>query len=125
MPYGELAVKLEPGDTLLLYTDGVTEARNPRNETYGLAQFVTQMATCRPRCGNDGSRDPRRRASLHCGPSAERRPDAGRSGAGAAALTYPESAEGTKKGSGSGQVTCCLFARANYTSFLAWAQSKL
>lgn len=43
MPYEELVVTLEPGDTLLLYTDGVTEARNPRNENYGLPRLMTQM----------------------------------------------------------------------------------
>ena len=43
--YDELIVKLEPGDTLLLYTDGVTEARNPRNEVYGLARLSALMAT--------------------------------------------------------------------------------
>lgn len=48
MPYEEQVVTLEPGDTLLLYTDGVTEARNPRNETYGLARLVAQMGKCAP-----------------------------------------------------------------------------
>jgi phosphoserine phosphatase RsbU/P len=42
--YDELVVKLEPGDTLLLYTDGVTEARNPRNEVYGLDRLTALMA---------------------------------------------------------------------------------
>jgi serine phosphatase RsbU (regulator of sigma subunit) len=35
MPYAEAVVPLEPGDTLLLYTDGVTEARNPAGAWYG------------------------------------------------------------------------------------------
>ena len=34
---------LEPGDSLLLYTDGVTEARNARNEVYGLARLTETM----------------------------------------------------------------------------------
>ena len=45
-PYEELVVQLEPGDTLLLYTDGVTEARNPHNEVYGLARLSAQMEKC-------------------------------------------------------------------------------
>jgi len=32
--------QLEPGDWLLLYTDGVTEARNRRHEVFGLDRFV-------------------------------------------------------------------------------------
>jgi serine phosphatase RsbU (regulator of sigma subunit) len=34
-PYEELTVALEPGDTWLLVTDGITEARNPAGEFYG------------------------------------------------------------------------------------------
>jgi serine phosphatase RsbU (regulator of sigma subunit) len=34
-PYEEMVLALEPGDTVVLYTDGVTEARNPKGELYG------------------------------------------------------------------------------------------
>jgi sigma-B regulation protein RsbU (phosphoserine phosphatase) len=33
--YGELTLPIEPGDRLLLYTDGLTEARNVRAELFG------------------------------------------------------------------------------------------
>jgi serine phosphatase RsbU (regulator of sigma subunit) len=35
-PYEQHVVVLEPGDTLVLFTDGVTEARNPKGELFGL-----------------------------------------------------------------------------------------
>ncbi len=35
---------LRPGDALLLYTDGVTEARNPRRRCYPLAGRLTELA---------------------------------------------------------------------------------
>jgi serine phosphatase RsbU (regulator of sigma subunit) len=34
-PYEELEIMLEPGDTLVLYTDGISEARAPGGELYG------------------------------------------------------------------------------------------
>jgi sigma-B regulation protein RsbU (phosphoserine phosphatase) len=34
--YSESVVDFTPGDILVLYTDGVTEARNARDETFGL-----------------------------------------------------------------------------------------
>lgn len=44
-------VELEPGDFLLFYTDGLTEARNPREEQYGverLKSLVCQSASLPP-----------------------------------------------------------------------------
>ncbi|HYT93659.1 MAG TPA: SpoIIE family protein phosphatase [Gemmataceae bacterium] len=38
-PYEEVVVALEPGDLVLLYTDGVTEARNPAGEWYGVERL--------------------------------------------------------------------------------------
>lgn len=40
----ERTVPLQPGDALLLYTDGVTEARNARREFYPLEERVAEMA---------------------------------------------------------------------------------
>jgi sigma-B regulation protein RsbU (phosphoserine phosphatase) len=34
-PYEETAARVEPGDVLLFYSDGVTEARDPRGRMYG------------------------------------------------------------------------------------------
>jgi serine phosphatase RsbU (regulator of sigma subunit) len=34
-PYEQVVVPFDPGDTLVLYTDGITEARNPRREFFG------------------------------------------------------------------------------------------
>ncbi len=39
MPYAEAVIQLEPGDTVLLYTDGATEARNAAGEWYGLERL--------------------------------------------------------------------------------------
>src|SRR5262249_56325802 len=38
-PYEQAVVPLEPGDTLLLYTDGVTEARTPAGAWYGMERL--------------------------------------------------------------------------------------
>jgi sigma-B regulation protein RsbU (phosphoserine phosphatase) len=34
------SVQLEPGDLLVLYTDGITEAFNPKEEEYGLERLI-------------------------------------------------------------------------------------
>jgi serine phosphatase RsbU (regulator of sigma subunit) len=38
--YQEAVIQLTPGDLLLLYTDGVTEAENPRGETWGVLRIL-------------------------------------------------------------------------------------
>jgi serine phosphatase RsbU (regulator of sigma subunit) len=38
-PYEEQVLTLQPGDVVVLYTDGLTERRNPQNELYGLERL--------------------------------------------------------------------------------------
>ena len=47
--YGEGRVRLEPGDVLLLYTDGVPEAQAPSGEVYGYEAFARWLAGVEPR----------------------------------------------------------------------------
>ena len=37
--FSERTLRLEPGDTLVLYTDGITEARDPKGEMFGSARL--------------------------------------------------------------------------------------
>ncbi|MGE5175898.1 MAG: SpoIIE family protein phosphatase [Hyphomicrobiales bacterium] len=46
--YGEVSATLTPGDALLLYTDGITDARNLAGEDYGEARLV-RLAASLPR----------------------------------------------------------------------------
>jgi sigma-B regulation protein RsbU (phosphoserine phosphatase) len=40
IPYPERSVQLEPGDAVLLYTDGVTEAQNAAGEAFAEARLI-------------------------------------------------------------------------------------
>jgi sigma-B regulation protein RsbU (phosphoserine phosphatase) len=44
--YKENVAKLEPGDILVLYTDGVTEACSPGNELFGMDRFTKLVCDC-------------------------------------------------------------------------------
>lgn len=46
-PYGAGETVLEPGDTLVLYTDGLVEANNPEDEEYGLDRLKAICAANR------------------------------------------------------------------------------
>ena len=46
VPYKEQSVKLNPGDQIFLYTDGVTEATNANNELYGEDRLLDTMNRC-------------------------------------------------------------------------------
>jgi len=41
--YGDETIRLEPGDKLLFYTDGLTEGTNPANEMYGMDRLTQAM----------------------------------------------------------------------------------
>jgi sigma-B regulation protein RsbU (phosphoserine phosphatase) len=43
--YGQSSTVLAPGDMAFLYTDGVTEAMNPRNELYGEARLTKVLSS--------------------------------------------------------------------------------
>ena len=63
--YDQISVPFEPGDLLLLYSDGITEARNPAGELFGverLEECVTDQRRTRAR-GVGGSH-PQSRLSL-------------------------------------------------------------
>jgi sigma-B regulation protein RsbU (phosphoserine phosphatase) len=51
--FEQVAYPLEPGDFLVLYTDGVTEAMNKSFEEYGETRFRNAMASFR----HEGARD--------------------------------------------------------------------
>lgn len=40
LPYNERTIHLEPGDSLFLYTDGISEAMNPKGELFGDARML-------------------------------------------------------------------------------------
>jgi serine phosphatase RsbU (regulator of sigma subunit) len=49
-PYEEFPLRLRPGEMLLGYTDGITEARNPHGEFYGIARLrdITERGATSP-----------------------------------------------------------------------------
>jgi len=46
-PYSECSVTLESGDRLVLYTDGVTEARNAQGEEFGEERLIAEIMMAR------------------------------------------------------------------------------
>ncbi len=45
LPIADASQTLAPGDTLVMYTDGLTDALNPSGEDYGLARLMAALAS--------------------------------------------------------------------------------
>ena len=71
-PYEQMSFPLEPGDVLVFYTDGVTEARNPGNDQYGLERLLAPWRRRPEGRGGAGRGGAGRRAALRGGKAAER-----------------------------------------------------
>ncbi len=54
--YKEDSIKLEPGDTVILYTDGITEAFNTEGELFGLNQLCEIFRDRQPKSAEDASK---------------------------------------------------------------------
>jgi sigma-B regulation protein RsbU (phosphoserine phosphatase) len=46
LSYGQATIRLEPNDVLMLYTDGITEAMDGRNQQFGLERLDAVLARC-------------------------------------------------------------------------------
>ena len=53
--YGENTIKLESGDTVILYTDGITEAFNAEGELFGLDQLCEIFRDKQPQTAEEAS----------------------------------------------------------------------
>jgi serine phosphatase RsbU (regulator of sigma subunit) len=42
----DVSVDLEPGDVLVMYTDGATEVRRRRREVFGYAELIALLSSC-------------------------------------------------------------------------------
>jgi sigma-B regulation protein RsbU (phosphoserine phosphatase) len=47
MPYRIAETRLQPGDVLFLYSDGITEAFNPASEEFGTARLEAALEAAR------------------------------------------------------------------------------
>ena len=55
LTYKQETVKLEPGETVILYTDGVTEAMNTRGEQFGLDLLRSMFVDAPPKSSTDAN----------------------------------------------------------------------
>jgi sigma-B regulation protein RsbU (phosphoserine phosphatase) len=51
--YREFSLQLEPGDLLMIYSDGVTEAMNPAGEEFGVPRLAETAVANRRRASRD------------------------------------------------------------------------
>jgi sigma-B regulation protein RsbU (phosphoserine phosphatase) len=65
--FQSMALELEPGDRLVLYTDGVTEAENPRDEEYGDLRLQAWLEANRDETGRHLIDGVIREVLAHCG----------------------------------------------------------
>ena len=56
LEYQESSVKLEPGDIVILYTDGITEAFNSQGELFGLEQLCEIFQDRQPQSAEEASK---------------------------------------------------------------------
>ena len=70
--YVQVSHELSPGDHLVLYTDGISEAMNEQNELYGLDRLCEQAASASRR-GALVAADPRKCQAVRRQAAAERR----------------------------------------------------
>lgn len=52
VPFGEASVQLHPGDLLVAFTDGVTEAVDPHGEAYGEARLLAALSRASAAAGD-------------------------------------------------------------------------
>jgi sigma-B regulation protein RsbU (phosphoserine phosphatase) len=52
-PYSQASVTLEPGDTLVAFTDGISEAMNPAEEEWGEENLIEAMKDCQGLSASD------------------------------------------------------------------------
>ena len=45
--YQQAEIQLEPGDVLVFYTDGISEAENPIEDEWGEAALIAAAVSCR------------------------------------------------------------------------------
>jgi len=65
--YEETVLKLEPSDTLVIYTDGVTEARNQVGEEFGFERLSEIVKTCSHKSANEMMKEIQDELRFFCG----------------------------------------------------------
>jgi sigma-B regulation protein RsbU (phosphoserine phosphatase) len=69
--FNELTIQLQPGDSLLFYTDGITEAMTNREEMYGKHRLLA-AASERPDSASAMVKSLMNSVEQFCGPAPQR-----------------------------------------------------